>query len=549
MKNIAKSSVLVVSCIFSSEAMDSDFELVHFTGNDIRDNVISRDYSSKLKMLQMQSIKMFGGNQLPSIVASDCHAKNLLHRVEQEVEQDRNLTKEKKNEVKEKKKEEAFQRINYFIRTEKEKWDKQAEQFHMLELLPKLYTCIEDELLDIEIKREDLNICHTLKVDDELVDMQSVWMLLNGEKITKKGDSITKKGDGVIKMLVALKKLMSTDLLRLNSEKYKDYRDYYIQKIMKLEDCCQYAQAHQAKYNRCFGNSNEYFIFIGNNPYKENGGYKIESILPRKYLHQQTKLAIVIPGDVKGHSVLVGQHTFFRLFHCNEQFTKNMRMKIIFTQTNGKKVGLPSDLSCMFDDFQYKGNGFKVVKIDFHGAYFPEPIRNMSSMFRNCKILKKLDLSSFDTSKVISMEQMFCFCQNLQELDLSNFNTKNVESMSRMFYQCENLKSLHLSNFDTSNVVSMDEMFCFCQNLQELDLSNFNTKNVEGMSRMFYQCKNLTVLDLSNFDVSNVRHITDMFAGCKNLAKIKLKQSTLKQLLQQNEKLFEDCTNLQIIYA
>ena len=69
------------------------------------------------------------------------------------------------------------------------------------------------------------------------------------------------------------------------------------------------------------------------------------------------------------------------------------------------------------------------------------------------------------------------------------------------------------------------------------------------MSRMFYQCKNLTVLDLSNFDVSNVRHITDMFAGCKNLAKIKLKQSTLKQLLQQNEKLFEDCTNLQIIYA
>ncbi len=40
-------------------------------------------------------------------------------------------------------------------------------------------------------------------------------------------------------------------------------------------------------------------------------------------------------------------------------------------------------------------------------------LTNKSSMFSNCSSLTNLDLSSFNTSKVIDMWNMFLFCKNL----------------------------------------------------------------------------------------------------------------------------------------
>ena len=58
--------------------------------------------------------------------------------------------------------------------------------------------------------------------------------------------------------------------------------------------------------------------------------------------------------------------------------------------------------------------------------------------------------------------------------------------MSYMFYECKSLKELNLSNFNTNNVINMEYMFCGCSSLQELNLSNFNTSNVYNMNRMFF---------------------------------------------------------------
>ena len=58
--------------------------------------------------------------------------------------------------------------------------------------------------------------------------------------------------------------------------------------------------------------------------------------------------------------------------------------------------------------------------------------------------------------------------------------------MSYMFYECKSLKELNLSNFNTNNVRNMEYIFCGCSSLQELNLSNFNTSNVYNMNRMFF---------------------------------------------------------------
>ena len=48
--------------------------------------------------------------------------------------------------------------------------------------------------------------------------------------------------------------------------------------------------------------------------------------------------------------------------------------------------------------------------------------------------------------------------------------------MSYMFYNCKSLKELNLSNFNTQNVTNMFCMFECCESLKELNLSNFNIK-------------------------------------------------------------------------
>ena len=100
-------------------------------------------------------------------------------------------------------------------------------------------------------------------------------------------------------------------------------------------------------------------------------------------------------------------------------------------------------------------------------------VTDMSCMFRDCKSLTALDLSSFDTSKVTGMCCMFVGCESLTALDLSNFDTSKVTDMDGMFLGCPSLTALDLSSFDTSEVTDMEEMFDGCESLTDLDPVEF----------------------------------------------------------------------------
>ena len=131
--------------------------------------------------------------------------------------------------------------------------------------------------------------------------------------------------------------------------------------------------------------------------------------------------------------------------------------------------------------------------------------------------LENLDLSSFNTSNVISVDSMFSNCSSLTSLDLSSFNTLNVTNMSSMFYICSSLTSLDLSSFNTLNVTNMCFMFSQCSSLKELNLSSFNTSSVTDMSGMFEDCSSLISLDLSNFNTLNITNMESMFSGCTKI--------------------------------
>ena len=58
---------------------------------------------------------------------------------------------------------------------------------------------------------------------------------------------------------------------------------------------------------------------------------------------------------------------------------------------------------------------------------------------------------------------LFSGYRNLKEIDFGrNFHTEHTESMSHMFNDCSALKKIDLSSFDTTNVTDTDGMFTNC---------------------------------------------------------------------------------------
>ena len=167
---------------------------------------------------------------------------------------------------------------------------------------------------------------------------------------------------------------------------------------------------------------------------------------------------------------------------------------------------------------------------------------SMEAMFRYCLHLKSLDLSNFDTSGVSNMSYMFKRCSELKSLDLSNFDTSKVTDMSEMFSYCEDLEILNTLNFNTSNVTNMRDMFVALRKLNSLDLSNFNTSNVTDMSYMF-SGSDFVSIDLSSFDTSNVTKMYSMFAWCNGVTSLDLSNFNTSKVRSMSS-MFEDCDSL-----
>ena len=175
-----------------------------------------------------------------------------------------------------------------------------------------------------------------------------------------------------------------------------------------------------------------------------------------------------------------------------------------------------------------------------------ENVRDMNSMFNECKNLKEINFgNNFNTSNVNDMRSMFANCISLAEIDLTNFKTKNVTNMRNMFYNCSNLKELDLTNFDTENVTDMNSMFYNCSSLKEINFGNtFNTSNVKNMMNMFYNCRSLTEIDLKIFNTENVTDMECMFFTCKSLKKINFGNTFKTSQVTNMKYMFYNCSSL-----
>ena len=142
-------------------------------------------------------------------------------------------------------------------------------------------------------------------------------------------------------------------------------------------------------------------------------------------------------------------------------------------------------------------------------------------LFYKCKDINEIDLSHFETRET-NISYMFAECTSLTFINLSNFNTSKVIRSDYLFYNCAKLISIDLSSFDSSNIISMIKMFLGCKSLISINLSNFLTPQLQNTNHMFEDCHNLTSVNLSTFDFSQNKDMSAMFYKCYSLKTIEL---------------------------
>ena len=97
------------------------------------------------------------------------------------------------------------------------------------------------------------------------------------------------------------------------------------------------------------------------------------------------------------------------------------------------------------------------------------------------------------------------------------FNTNEVTNMNTMLQRWNKLEYLDLSNFNTSKVIDMTymtNMFTNCLKLKEVKgINEFNVNEITNMNAMLQSCNELEYLDLSCFYASKVKDVRFMFTN------------------------------------
>ena len=139
-----------------------------------------------------------------------------------------------------------------------------------------------------------------------------------------------------------------------------------------------------------------------------------------------------------------------------------------------------------------------LIKIDT-SFFNTANVVDMSSMFKNCKNIDALDLTSFETNKLKNMKSMFESCTKLKSLSYSDkFGFNNVTDTSYMFKELKLLKKLELSNFEAPYLENMQGMFQGMNSITELDLTALKPNNLKYIDHAFDSCFELYLLNFPN---------------------------------------------------
>ncbi len=152
----------------------------------------------------------------------------------------------------------------------------------------------------------------------------------------------------------------------------------------------------------------------------------------------------------------------------------------------------------------------------------------MTKMFSKNTSLENLDLSGFNTDKLVDISDMFTMCTNLKNINFKNWHPK-LRGTVGTFWRCVKLESLDLSGFDVSKSTNFMNMFYENKALKKLNISTWKPSNVSNVNYLFTSLNNIDEIDMSGFTTftSNYEH-TQIFNLINKDVVIKTGNETFK---------------------
>ena len=146
-------------------------------------------------------------------------------------------------------------------------------------------------------------------------------------------------------------------------------------------------------------------------------------------------------------------------------------------------------------------------------------VERISGLFAYSAKLRSIDLTGFDTSKVVNASYLFENCKELVSVTgLNTWNTDNFETIHSMFFHCEKLESIDLTGWNISKVTSLFNMFAYCTSITSIKgIENWDVSNITEMYQVFRESKLLKTLDLSKWNVSKVTNFNRFLNQCHSL--------------------------------
>lgn len=150
-------------------------------------------------------------------------------------------------------------------------------------------------------------------------------------------------------------------------------------------------------------------------------------------------------------------------------------------------------------------------------------VKDFSRLFKDCRSLRMLQIGRWNTASAENLKEFCSACIHLEEIDLSRWKMDKVHDLSALFLECNRLRSLDVSSWDVAKVRDFSHAFACCYQLSELDVSQWNTKSADNMEGLFSRCKALRQLDVSGWRTEQVKNFRRLFYGCEQLKMLDLR--------------------------
>ena len=346
----------------------------------------------------------------------------------------------------------------------------------------KIYTNDKMDVTFIELKKDD-KIQHYLEVDEDIMDTEKNIMEINYKR---KSIYIMHypKGNNVEVSYGLLSYIKDENICHLCNTDYGSSGA----PILSLETFKVIGIHYGGKINNSFRFNQGTFIKY---PIKEfNSSNKVFSITFEPFFIGKNNPQFYVNDE--SINEIINESIFLTLF--DKKFVENNKNKCKI-RINSTEYELSSSFTIYKKDIIFSEQNFmtpnSTLRIDIIEL---NTITDMSFMFgysRNYKNpeemmlddafygyfwnkLNAIEISEWDTSKVINMKGMFQGAKIIP--DISKFDTSNVKDMSYMFKgSYGNIPDI--SNWNTSNIKDMSYMFKGAyENIP--DISNWNTSNV-----------------------------------------------------------------------